>query len=227
MSCGTGTGARLPPGFQPHSTSLSSLTCLISAAKSRSPLLAILDHRAQPVGRQADPGHPLRCRRQAPVWRPGRRMRTITGRWIALRMAGCTGQPGRALAVHATHDIHRMGHAGIELQRRIPGNVAVLATGALEDFLHGVERLQGLSVIGEHVRRIGDETDQDHRPKQPVMTFHLTPPTAARAARAGAARSGQTPRWPPPAPWVAHRFRRYRQVYRCWARYALRPPAFR
>src|SRR5207244_340344 len=36
-SCGTDTGDRSPPGFQPQSTSLSSLTCVISAAKSRPP----------------------------------------------------------------------------------------------------------------------------------------------------------------------------------------------
>src|SRR5437899_7749815 len=36
-SCGTETGARLPPGCQPHSTSLSWSTCLISAVKSLPP----------------------------------------------------------------------------------------------------------------------------------------------------------------------------------------------
>jgi hypothetical protein len=44
-----------------------------------------------------------------------------------------------------------MGHARIELQRRIPGNVAILATRALKDFLYGLERLQGFPVLGEYM----------------------------------------------------------------------------
>src|SRR6267378_3881119 len=48
-SCGTDTGDRSPPGFQPQSTNLSPLTCVISAAKSRPPLRClslIISHSA-------------------------------------------------------------------------------------------------------------------------------------------------------------------------------------
>ena len=75
-------------------------------------------------------------------------------------MATGARQTRRALAVHATHDVHRVGYAGIELQRRVAGNVAILATRALEDFLNSIERLQGFPVFGEELCRIDEQADQ-------------------------------------------------------------------
>src|SRR5687767_5372280 len=49
-SCGTDTGARLPPGCQPHSTSLSSATCSSMASRSRPPfcfLSLIIAHSSE------------------------------------------------------------------------------------------------------------------------------------------------------------------------------------
>src|SRR5690242_1681285 len=59
-SCGTDTGDRSPPGFQPQSTSLSSLTCVISAAKSRPPLrcLSLIVSHSAPGER---PIHAILC----------------------------------------------------------------------------------------------------------------------------------------------------------------------
>lgn len=186
----------------------------------------VLDHCAQLVGRQTDPGHFVRGWRQAPVRRPWRCVSAVTGWRITLGVAGSAGQTRRTLAVHAPHDVHCVSNPGVELQRRIAGDMAVLAARALKDLLHGIERLDGLLIISEQVLGVADQADQHHRAKN-QMSSHLTPPTVAVAVPASVGRSGRTPRWPLPAPWAAHRPRRCRRVCRCWARYALPLPAFR
>ena len=68
------------------------------------------------------------------------------------------GQVGAAVAhehssrgrrgILAALDAHRMGHAGIELQRRIAGNVAVLAPVMLQ---HGAHRLESAAARAARV----------------------------------------------------------------------------
>ncbi|MNY29725.1 hypothetical protein D3C86_1637840 [compost metagenome] len=110
---------------------------------------AVLDHAAKLIGWQANPGHFVGRWRQAPVRRARWRLGAVAGRRIGFGVAAGAGQTGRPFAVHPAHHAHRVGRSGIELQRRIARNVAVLATGALEDLSHRVECFQGLFVIGK------------------------------------------------------------------------------
>src|SRR5690349_20531768 len=71
--------------------------------------------------------------------RPRRRVRTIARGRIGFAVTGRTGQarspPARGTARHR----HRMREAGVELQWRVAGDVAVLAARVLEYLLHGTE----------------------------------------------------------------------------------------
>ena len=240
-SCGTGTGARSPPGFQPHSTSLSSPTCLSSASKSRSPLLLlVLDHRAQLRGGQADPGHLLVRRRQRPVRCAGRRVRAVAGGRIGFGMAGGAGQARRALAFGAAHHAIVCGVPASNCNGASPGIWQLLAARMLEHLLTVAKASTALRLLLRADARAagGEQGEAGKRRTRCVSASAWSSPhafaawPASRQAGSGSSRR----RWPVSANTrVGHGRRDRRRAgfadaarsFPCSARYALRPPASR
>src|SRR5256885_15357274 len=79
--------------------------------------------------------------------RPRRRVRTVARGWIGFAVAGRTRQPPRPVAVGTASPRHRMRQAGVELQRSIAGDMAVLAPRMLEYLLDGGEGRDRLDVL--------------------------------------------------------------------------------
>src|SRR5690349_24282263 len=71
--------------------------------------------------------------------RPRRRVRTIARGRIGFAVTGRTGQARSPVADGTARNRHRMRKAGVELQWRVAGDVAVLAARVLEYLLHGTE----------------------------------------------------------------------------------------
>jgi hypothetical protein len=100
-----------------------------------------------------------------------------------------------------------VNEACVELQRRVAGNMAVLATRMLEDLLHGGEgRKRGFALVGPLVRgyragsitasgegEAGEQSDQN--PSVVLFVRHLAPPRESRNGRSRSL-SMRRPRWP-------------------------------
>src|SRR5207244_784012 len=88
----------------------------------------IFDRRAQIGGRKVDEHHLLLGRRQAPGRRAGRRVWAEAGRRVGGIVASRTREAWTAHSDLPAHDAHLVRQAGIELERRIAGDVAVLTS---------------------------------------------------------------------------------------------------
>ncbi len=108
-SCGTETGARPTPGFQPQRTSSSSVDVLDERREVLAAvLLRILQARQRSRAREADEDHLLVRRRQLPVRRAGRHVRAVARRRVRRAVAGRAREPGRAVAFGAALHVLRV-----------------------------------------------------------------------------------------------------------------------
>lgn len=108
-------------------------------------------------------------------------MRTVAGGRIDDVVAVGAGKPGSAMTVGAVHDLHLVRQPGVELQRRVAGDVAVLAARMLQHLLYRGERGDRLGAL------VGDDLQRRRRRGRT---------RSASRTRSGAAAYAQT--WPSP-----------------------------
>src|SRR5258706_1607136 len=122
-------------------------------------------------------------------------------------MAGHAGKAGRALPPAPPLDVLPVGAAAVELQGRVPGDVAVLAARVLEDLAHGLEGGQagrGIRLWRRLIARGRSEHDGQGRERGGGPHASLSGsrrslcPVAAKTAFATAGATGGTPGSPTP-----------------------------
>src|SRR5207253_11502461 len=93
----------------------------------------ILDDRAELAGREGNEDHGRPRGGQVPVGRARRHVRAVARGRVSRLVTGRAGQAGRALSVGPALDVLPVRPAVVELQGRVPWDVAVLTARVLED----------------------------------------------------------------------------------------------
>src|SRR5207249_1293303 len=151
---------------------------------------------------EPDENHLLARRGEMPAGSAGRHVLAPAHRRVVGGVARRTRKPRGAVAVRPAHDALTVDPAVVELQRRVPEDVAILAARVLQDRAHGLEGGDPLLLFRRAAAASGGEEERGER----GAAHHATPngsrrrrlPVAPKYAFATAGPIGGTPGSPIP-----------------------------